>query len=257
MSIKIFDTHCHYDDEVFNDDRGDVLNRQVNFGVDKILNCAVDIESCEKIVSMVEKYNFIYGACGIHPSYSKYYYKTDYIDRLYRLHIGNEKILAVGEIGLDYFYKDLDINIQKEIFIEQLKLAKDIDKPVVIHCRDAYYDTLSIVKEFMPIRGVIHCFSGSLEIAKEWVKLGFYLGISGIVTFKNAVKILDVVREIPIKHLITETDCPYLSPVPHRGKRNESLHIEHIIKKISEVKNEDFYKIADTLYRNAVEFLKL
>ena len=257
MSIKIFDTHCHYDDEVFDGDRDELLIRQVDFGVDKILNCAVDIESCEKIVSMVEKYNFIYGACGIHPSYSKYYYKTDYIDNLYRFHSENKKILAVGEIGLDYFYKDLDVSVQKEVFMEQLKLARDIDKPVVIHCRDAHQDTLNIVKKFMPLRGVIHCFSGSLDIAKEWVKLGFYLGISGIVTFKNAVKILDVVREIPIKHLITETDCPYLSPVPHRGKRNESINIEHIIRKIAEVKNEDFYEIADTLYRNAVEFLNL
>ncbi len=257
MSVKIFDTHCHYDDEAFECDRDEVLNRQINFGVKNILNCSVDVESCKKIISMVKEYDFVYGACGIHPSYSKYYYKTNYIDDLYKFHSQSEKILAVGEIGLDYFYKDIDVNIQKDVFIQQLEFAKYLDKPVVIHCRDAHKDVLDIVKMFMPLRGVIHCFSTSLEIAKEWIKLGFYLGISGIVTFKNAVKILDVIKEVPIEFLVTETDCPYLSPVPHRGKRNESINIEHIIKHIAKIKSEDFYKIADTLYRNAVEFLNL
>lgn len=256
MFFKIFDTHSHYDDESFNEDREDVLNKQFDSGVKKILNCAVDIDSCKETINLVNKYGFIYGACGIHPSYSKYYYKMSYIDDLYEYHKEN-KILAVGEIGLDYFYKDLDVCIQKEIFKEQLDFAKQLNKPVIIHCRDAHNDTLSIVKEFMPIRGVIHCFSGSLDIAKEWVKLGFYLGIGGVVTFKNAVKIMEVVKEIPTEYLLTETDCPYLSPVPLRGKRNESINIEHIIRKISEVKNEDFYKIADTLYKNALKFLNL
>lgn len=256
MSIKIFDTHAHYDDESFNEDREEVLKRQFDFGVNKILNCAVDIDSCKETILLTEKYDFIYGACGIHPSYSKDYYKTSYIDDLFEYH-RNNKILAVGEIGLDYFYKDLDVSIQKEIFKEQLVLSKEIDKPVIIHCRDAHYDTLNIIKEFMPLRGVIHCFSGSVDIAKEWVKLGFYIGIGGVVTFKNAVRIVEVVKEIPTEHLLTETDCPYLSPVPLRGKRNESINIEHIIRKISEAKNADFYKIGDTLYKNASKFLNL
>ena len=256
MYLKIFDTHSHYNDESYENDRTEVINKQFNNGVKKILNCAVDIDSCRDIVDLTKKYDFIYGACGIHPSYSQYYYKMSYLDDLYEYH-KNDKILAVGEIGLDYYYEDSDISKQKEIFKEQLYLAKQLNKPVVIHCRDAHSDTLNIVKDIMPISGVIHCFSGSLDIAKEWIKLGFYLGISGIVTFKNTVRIVDVVKNIPIECLLTETDCPYLSPVPLRGTRNESVNIEHIIRKISEIKNEDFYKIADILYENAFKFLKL
>lgn len=214
------------------------------------------MDTCSAVVELTKKYDFIYGACGIHPGYAQYYYKMSYLDELYEYH-KNNKILAVGEIGLDYHYEDSDISVQKEIFKEQLYLAKQLNKPVVIHCRDAHFDTLNMVKDIMPVNGVIHCFSGSLDIAKEWIKLGFYLGISGIVTFKNAVKIVDVVKNIPIEYLLTETDCPYLSPVPLRGKRNESVNIEHIIRKISEIKNEDFYKIADILYGNAFKFLKL
>lgn len=256
MSLEIFDTHTHYYEESFNEDRDELLNTQFNNGVKKILNCAVDLDSCDHTIGLINKYDFIYGACGIHPSYSKYHYKTNYLNRLYEYHKYN-KVLAVGEIGLDYFYEDVDREVQKDVFKEQLILSKEINKPVVIHCRDAHEDTLKIVKEFMPVSGVIHCFSGSLEVAREWVRLGFYLGISGIVTFKNASKIISVIENIPISHLITETDCPYLSPVPFRGKRNQSINIEYIIKKIAEVKNEDFYKIGDTLYKNALRFLSL
>lgn len=255
MSLRIFETHSHYYDESFSEDRDEVIKKQFDNGVEKILNCAVDIDSCKKTIEIIDKYDFVYGACGIHPSYSKYYYKINYEDDLYRFH-KHHKILAVGEIGLDYYYDD-DKEIQKDIFKNQLSIAKQLDKPVIIHCRDAHEDTFNIIKEFMPIRGVIHCFSGSLETAKNWIKLGFYLGISGISTFKNAVKIVQVIKEIPIEYLLTETDCPYLSPVPFRGKRNESINIKYVIKKIAEVKNEDFYKIGDTLYKNALKFLSL
>ena len=254
--FKIFDTHSHYYEESFDLDRESVIYNQFNSGVLKILNCGVDIESCNLIVDLINKYDFIYGACGIHPGYSGIHYGTNYIDKIVQ-YMDNEKILAVGEIGLDYFYKNLDIFIQKEVFKSQLDLAKQLNKPVVIHCRDAHFDTLSIVKGFMPIRGIIHCFSGSLDIAKEWVKLGFHLGISGIITFKNAVKIVEVVKDIPIEYLLTETDSPYLAPAPFRGKRNESINIEYIIRKISDIKNEDFYKIEDTLYKNALRFFNL
>ena len=257
MLFEIFDTHAHYDDEVFDLDREKVLNAQFDFGVKKILNCGVDIPSCKKTLDLVNNYDFLYGACGIHPSYAEEYYnKKSYINDLDEYH-KNNKILAVGEIGLDYFYKDLDVSIQKEVFKSQLDFAKQINKPVIIHCRDAHFDTFNIVKEFMPISGVVHCFSGSLEISKEWMKLGFYLGIGGVVTFKNSVKLVEVVKNAPIEYLITETDCPYLSPVPFRGKRNQSVNIQHVIQKISEIKNQDFYKIACGLYENAFKFLNL
>lgn len=256
MTVKIFDTHSHYNDESFDLDRDEIIKVQFETGVDRILNCSVDLETCKKTIDLIEKYGFIYGACGIHPSYSKNYYKTDYIDSLYQYH-KNEKVLAVGEIGLDYFYENSEVSIQKEIFREQLELSKSLNKPVIIHCRDAHSDTLNIVKDMMPLKGVVHCFTGSLDIAKEWVKLGFYLGISGVITFKNAIRIIEVVKNIPIEYLLTETDCPYLSPVPYRGKRNQSTYIEQIIKKISETKNEDFYKMSDALYNNGLRFLGL
>ena len=253
MLFEIFDTHAHYYDEVFDLDREKILNAQFDFGVKKILNCGVDIPSCKKTLDLVNNYDFLYGACGIHPSYAAEHYKKGYIDDLDEYH----KILAVGEIGLDYFYKDLDISVQKEVFKSQLDFAKQINKPVIIHCRDAHFDTLNIVKEFMPISGVIHCFSGSLEISREWMKLGFYLGIGGVITFKNSVKLTEVVKNAPIEYLITETDCPYLSPVPFRGKRNQSVNIQYVIQKISDIKDQDFYKIANRLYENAFSFLNL
>lgn len=256
MFLKIFDTHSHYDDGVFEDDRDYIINKQFNLGVKKILNCAVDMDSCEKVIELVNNYDFIYGACGIHPNYSKKYYNTSYIDKLYEYY-KNNKILAVGEIGLDYFYKNIDIDVQKSVFNEQLLLAKDIDKPVIIHCREAHKDTLDIIGSFRGINGVIHCFSGSYEVAKRWVDLGFYLGIGGVLTFKNVKNIIEVVKRIPIEYFLTETDCPYLTPEPFRGKRNESVNIEYVIKKISNIRNEDFNKIADTLYKNALKFLNL
>lgn len=256
MFFQMFDTHSHYDDKVFNHDRSDVINKQFSLGVKKILNCAVDINSCENIIDLIRNYDFVYGACGIHPSYSEKYYKTGYIDQLYEYH-KNNKVLAVGEIGLDYFYKNLDINVQRDVFYEQLVFAENIGKPVVIHCREAHQDTIDIVKKFNNIRGIVHCFSGSYEVAKQWIDLGFYLGIGGVLTFKNAKNIIEVVKKIPLNCILTETDCPYLSPEPFRGKRNESINMEYVIRKISEIRNEDFDKIADTLYKNALKILNL
>lgn len=256
MDLKIFDTHAHYDSESFDNDREKIINTQFDFGVRKILNCAVDINSSGYILNLVSEYDFIYGACGVHPNYSENYYKNNrYIYELYEYH-KNNKILAVGEIGLDYFYKNVNIEIQKKIFKDQLDLAKEINKPVIIHCRNAFDDTLNIIRDFN-LRGVIHCFSGSYELAKQFINCGFYLGIGGVLTFKNAKTINDVVRKIPTTYLLTETDCPYLSPEPLRGKRNESVNIKYIIKKIAEIKQDDFYKIADTLYNNALNFLNL
>lgn len=256
MFFQMFDTHSHYDDKAFDHDRDDVINKQFSLGVKKILNCAVDISSCENVIDLIRNYDFIYGACGIHPGYSEKYYKTGYIDQLYEYH-KNNKVLAVGEIGLDYFYKDLDINVQKDVFYEQLIFAENISKPVVIHCREAHQDTINMVKKFSNIRGIVHCFSGSYEIAKQWIDLGFYLGIGGVLTFKNAKNIIEVVKKIPLNYILTETDCPYLSPEPFRGKRNESINMEYVIRKISEIRNEDFDKIADTLYKNALKILNL
>lgn len=236
FKYTIFDTHAHYDDEAFNEDREEVFNQIKEEGVVGILNCACSKKSLKTTNELTLKHDFIYGALGIHPSDA-----NDY-DEMVREEIinicrDNKKILAIGEIGLDYYWdENPDKEVQKRVFREQMKLAGELGLPVVIHDRDAHGDTLEIMKEFPNVIGIVHCFSGSVEFARECVKLGYYIGITGVVTFKNAKKICDVVREIPIDRLLVETDCPYMAPHPNRGKRNKSDYIKYIIEKIAEIK---------------------
>lgn len=236
FEYKIFDTHSHYDDEAFNEDREVVIEQLKNDGVIGILNCACSKASLKTTNDLTIKYDFIYGALGIHPSDANDYDES-VKDEIIRLVNKNKKILAIGEIGLDYYWdENPEREVQKRVFREQMNLAQDLNLPVVIHDRDAHKDTLEIIKEFPKVRGIIHCFSGSLEFAKECVKLGYYIGVTGVVTFKNARKIHEVVKEIPLEKLLVETDCPYMAPVPNRGKRNKSDYIRYIIEKIAEIR---------------------
>lgn len=236
FEYKIFDTHSHYDDEAFNEDRDAVLQQIKEVGVVGIMNCACSKKSLKTTNDLTIKYDFVYGALGIHPSDANDYnedVKKEIIDSAK----ANEKILAIGEIGLDYYWdENPDKEIQKRVFREQMKIAEELNLPVVIHDRDAHKDTLDILKEFPNVNGTVHCFSGSLEFAKECVKLGYYIGITGVVTFKNAKKICEVVEGIPLEKLLVETDCPYMAPSPNRGKRNKSDYISYIIEKIAEIK---------------------
>ena len=182
---------------------------------------------------------FIYGALGIHPS-DAYDYNEEVKDEIIEKVKANNKILAIGEIGLDYYWdENPDRETQKKVFREQMELAKELNLPVVIHDRDAHKDTLDIMKEYPSVKGIVHCFSGSVEFAKECVKLGYYIGITGVVTFKNAKKIIEVVDAIPLDRLLVETDCPYMAPIPNRGKRNKSDYIEYIIEQVAEIKKID------------------
>lgn len=236
FKYEIFDTHSHYDDEAFNEDREEVLVQISEEGVVGILNCACSKASLETTNKLTLDYNFIYGALGIHPSDANDY-DENVKSRIIELVKSNKKIIAIGEIGLDYYWdENPDKEIQKRVFREQMSLAEELGLPVVIHDRDAHKDTLEIMKEFPSVIGTVHCFSGSLEFARECVKLGYYIGITGVVTFKNAKKICDVVREIPLERLLVETDCPYMAPHPNRGKRNKSDYIRYIIEKIAEIK---------------------
>ncbi|MGL5084420.1 MAG: TatD family hydrolase [Clostridium sp.] len=235
----IFDTHAHYDSDSFDEDRDEVLKQIKESGVAFILNCASDYLSIEKTNALTKKYDFIFGALGIHPSDA-----NDFNDNV-KLEIldfikCNEKILAIGEIGLDYYWEgNPSKEIQKEVFREQMKLAQELKLPVVIHDRDAHGDTLEIMKEFPSVKGIVHCFSGSVEFARECTKLGYYIGITGVITFKNAKKIADVVKDVPLENLLVETDAPYMAPVPNRGKRNKSDYICHIIEQIAQIKEID------------------
>ena len=236
---KIFDTHAHYDDEAFDEDREEVLKQIQEAGVIGVLNCACSRKSLTTTNNITLKYDFIYGALGIHPSDAQDYneeVKAEIIEKVK----ANNKILAIGEIGLDYYWdENPDRETQKKVFREQMELAKELNLPVVIHDRDAHKDTLDIMKEYPSVKGIVHCFSGSVEFAKECVKLGYYIGITGVVTFKNAKKIIEVVDAIPLDRLLVETDCPYMAPVPNRGKRNKSDYIEYIIEQVAEIKKID------------------
>lgn len=236
---KIFDTHAHYDDEAFDEDREEVLKQIQEAGVIGVLNCACSRKSLTTTNDLTLKYDFIYGALGIHPS-DAYDYNEEVKAEIIEKVKANNKILAIGEIGLDYYWdENPDRETQKKVFREQMELAKELNLPVIIHDRDAHKDTLDIMKEYPSVKGIVHCFSGSVEFAKECVKLGYYIGITGVVTFKNAKKIIEVVDAIPLDRLLVETDCPYMAPVPNRGKRNKSDYIEYIIEQVAEIKKID------------------
>jgi TatD DNase family protein len=252
----IFDSHAHYDDEAFNEDREEVILSLNGKGVIGVLNCGASMESTRMSVELSKKYDFIYSAVGIHPEHADTV-NTEIIEELRAL-AQNPKVRAIGEIGLDYYYEENPPReIQKAAFKLQMQLAKELKLPVVIHDRDAHKDTLDILKEFPEVVGVVHCFSGSVEFAKECLKLGYYIGFTGVITFKNAKKIAEVAKEVPMDRILVETDCPYMAPVPHRGKRNQSDYIQHIIEKISEIKGITVEEIEDVTAFNIKHLLKI
>ena len=231
----IIDTHAHYDDEQFDEDRGEILGKMQDAGIGMIMDAGSTILSWDKIVKLTEEYPFVYGAIGVHPDEVGNLDETQFA-RMERL-LDKEKIKAVGEIGLDYYWDKENHDLQKEWFIRQLDLARKKEKPVIIYSREAAADTMEIMKEYASgLRGVIHCYSYSAEMAKEYVKMGYYIGIGGVVTFKNAKKLKQVVQEIPLESIVLETDCPYLAPVPYRGKRNSSLYLPYVAEEIAALK---------------------
>lgn len=236
FKYRIFDTHAHYDSKDYDEDREEVFNELKENDVIGVLNCASSYESVEQIDEMSKKESFIYAALGIHPENADELTK-DRLEEIRNRIKNNKKVLAVGEIGLDYYWEENPSKeIQKETFREMMNLAKELDMPVVIHDRDAHKDTLDIIKEFPEVRGVVHCFSGSVEFAKECIREGYYIGFTGVVTFKNSKKVLEVAKEIPIDRIFVETDAPFMAPVPNRGKRNMSHYIKEIIGKIAEIR---------------------
>ncbi|AWZ49386.1 hydrolase TatD [Clostridiaceae bacterium 14S0207] len=253
----IFDSHAHYDDESFNSDRYSLIEGLHNEkGIVGILNCGVSLETSKTSVQLAEKYDFIYAAIGVHPEEAEEF-NEDIVNEL-KILAKNDKVKAIGEIGLDYYWdENPSKEVQKKVFIKQMELAKELNLPVVIHDRDAHGDTLEIIKMFPEVKGVVHCFSGSVEFARECLKADYYIGITGVVTFKNAKKIIDVVKEVPMDKLLVETDCPYMTPVPFRGKRNQSNYIEYVIEKIAEIKEMQKDEVANITIQNAKKFLKI
>ena len=246
----IFDTHAHYDDEQFNEDRVELLNSMEEQGVGTIVNVSAAYNSCRKVIALAKEYPFVYAAVGIHPDEVGSLNEETFaqMKELFK----EEKVVAVGEIGLDYYWDNEPREVQKKWFIRQLELARELDLPVLIHSREAAADTMEIMKEHAKgLSGVIHCFSYSPEQAKEYVKMGFYLGIGGVVTFKNAKKLKEVVQEIPLESLVLETDSPYLAPVPNRGKRNSSLNLVYVAEEIAGLKGISYEEVVRQTTENA------
>ena len=232
--LEYIDSHAHYDAEQFDPDRDELLERIHNAGVRNIVNMGCNMERSRLSVEYSEKYPFVYAAVGIHPEDVEGT-PDDYLDSLKKWS-ELPKTVAIGEIGLDYHYEGYDAELQKRIFKEQLDLAKEISLPVVIHSRDATEDTMKILRERGTVNGVMHCFSGSAETAKQVLDLGMNISFTGVLTFKNARKAIEALEVVPLERLMLETDCPYMAPEPNRGKRCDSSMIIYIIQKIAEVK---------------------
>ena len=254
MYNNIFDSHAHYTDKAFNDDRENMLGSLRESGICGVINCGADIESSVFSVELANKYDYIYAACGIHPEEADKI-PENYIEIIRNL-ATNEKCVAIGEIGLDYYWRQDNKEKQKELFEKQILLSKELDLPIIVHDREAHGDTLEILKKHKP-KGVLHCFSGSPETAEEILKLGMYIGLGGALTFKNARKAVEVAQMLPLDRLLLETDCPYMAPVPFRGKRNYSGYIPYIAEKIAEIKGIDTQTVLDITSENAKKLFDL
>ncbi|MBE5890457.1 MAG: TatD family deoxyribonuclease [Lachnospiraceae bacterium] len=256
----IFETHAHYEDHKFDEDREALLASLPECGISPVINVGSQLATTEESVELAKKYDYIYAAVGIHPS------EIETGDRIKELGLEGtiarlrelasyEKTVSIGEIGLDYYWdKEPQVQArQREWFRAQLSLAKEVNLPVVIHSRDAAEDTLSIMREAAAwgIRGVIHCYSYSPEIAKEYVKMGYFIGVGGVVTFKNAKKLVATVEQIPMESILLETDCPYMAPEPHRGSRNDSRNIPYVIEKIAQIKGISPKEVEEVARENA------
>ncbi|MCG2675709.1 TatD family hydrolase, partial [bacterium] len=251
----LIDTHIHLADKCYDKDRDTVIARAREEGVDYLIIVASDLESSKKCVKLTKEFKSLYTIVGIHPHEAKTVDKDTYC-RLKEL-AKNEKVVAIGEIGLDYHYNHSPKEVQREVFRDQIRLAKELRLPIIIHHREALPDAIKIVKEEKIREGVFHCFSGCLKEAEEVISLGFYVSIAGPVTFKNAKRLQELVKELPLDKLLMETDGPYLSPHPFRGKRNEPAHLKYIAEKIAELRDLKFNEIAYATTENAKKLFRL
>ena len=252
----IFDTHAHYDDKQFEEDREQILSSMQEHGVGTIVDASATVDSWEHVLELTRTYPFVYGMIGVHPDEVGDLNEENFARMEQLLH--EEKIVAVGEIGLDYYWDKESHEIQKEWFIRQLQLARKLNMPVNIHSRESAADTMEIMKEYAAdLKAIIHCYSYSKEMAEEYVKMGYLLGIGGVVTFKNAKKLKEVVKAVPLSHLVLETDCPYLAPEPNRGKRNSSANLIYVAQTIAELKGTTAEEVIRVTEENAKKFYGL
>ena len=251
----IFDTHAHYDARRFDSDRHELLASMQQNGVGRILNAGCDLESSRMAIELAHQYDFLYAAVGSHPD------DADHVDGAlvdtYRELAKDKKVVAIGEIGLDYYYEDVPREQQKKAFQMQMELARELNLPVIVHERDAHSDGLEIVKDFPDVTGVFHCYSGSLEMARELVKLGWYVGFTGVLTFKNARKALEVAENVPLHRIVLETDCPYMAPEPYRGKRCDSTMLPRMAEKLAQLRDKTMEEIEQITWENGCRLFRL
>jgi len=253
----IFDTHAHYDDEAFDEDRDALIASLKENGIGAVVNVGASLSSCKTTLELIRKVPFFYGALGIHPNETAELTEADM--EWLKAESAGEKVVAIGEIGLDYYWDEPEREVQKKWFVRQLALAKETGLPVIIHSRDAAKDTLDIIKSEHngATGGVIHCFSYGVEMAREYLNMGYFLGIGGVLTFKNAKKLKEVVEYAPMESLVLETDCPYLAPVPYRGKRNSSLNIPYVVEVMAEIKKLEPEEIIRITTENAKRLYRI
>lgn len=252
MYRNIFDTHSHYADSAFDGDRDELLAALPDKGVRFAALAGSSMQDSAENVALAQKYGYIYAAVGVHPE-SVDETPSDYREKLTELVKSSEKVRAIGEIGLDYHYENYDRDKQILFFRQQLELARELSLPVVVHSRNASEDTLDILKEYRPA-GVVHCFSGSAEVAREVIKLGMYIGFTGVLTFKNAKKALRALEAVPLDRLLLETDCPYMAPEPLRGRRCDSSMICYTAEKAAQIKGVSTQELLDITCRNGMDF---
>lgn len=252
----IFETHAHYDDEAFDEDREALVSSLPKKGIGRVMNIGASLSSCKTTLELMDKYPFVFGALGVHPSETAELNEENFA--WLKEICQHPKCMAVGEIGLDYYWPEPDRETQKKWFVRQLELARELRKPVVIHSRDAAMDTIEIMKEqhAEEIGGVIHCFSYTKETAAVFLEMGFYIGIGGVVTFKNAKKLKEALTYIPMERIVVETDSPYLAPEPNRGKRNSSLNIPYIVEEIARIKQLSPEQVEEKTYQNGKDLYR-
>ena len=251
----IFETHAHYDDEKFDEDRVELLShllRENNIG--NIVNIGASFRGCKDSLELAETYENVYAALGIHPEELEDF--SEEAMEWIKSNASNPKVVAIGEIGLDYYWVKEEEQREKQRlwFNKQMDLAKELNLPVIIHSRDAAEDTLNTIRLYnnSHVKGIVHCYSYSKELAMEYVKMGWYIGVGGVVTFKNAKKLVETVEAIPLESIVLETDCPYMAPVPHRGERNSSIFLSHVAEKIAEIKNISVDEVEKVTYQNSL-----
>jgi TatD DNase family protein len=247
--MKLVDTHCHIDSDRYDEDR-DIILKEIEENLEFAVNIGYDLESSKRSVELADKYEFMYAVVGVHPTDINGY--NDELEESLEKLAENPKVVAIGEIGLDYHWMKDEKEEQKKIFRRQLELSRRVKKPVVIHTRDATADTIEILKEYKDIKGILHCYPGSYESALELMN-NYYFGIGGVVTFKNSKKTVEAVSKIPLDRLVIETDAPYLTPTPFRGKRNHPIYVEYVAQKIAEIKGVSYEEVVRVTTENAMK----